>query len=65
MLADTESTEDASQLIGVINDINVQKKYLNIQMSTGFEIDMLKNKSINFNVMVQHLSSGAKYILLR
>ena len=55
--ADAESNTNAVELIGIINDLKVKEKYLNVKMAFGIDLNMLKNLSINFSVMVQHLSS--------
>ena len=58
-VAKTDSTEDISQLIDFMNGINVKDKHLQVHMSSDLESNVLANKSINFNVVVQHLTSGA------
>ena len=56
--ADAESNADVVEFIGFMNDLKVKERYLNVKMTFGIDLNMLRNLSINFNVMVQHLSSG-------
>ena len=56
--AEADSNAAAVELIAFMNDLKVEEKYLNVIMSYRVDdLNMLKNSSINFGVMVQHLSS--------
>ena len=54
-----DSKEEASRLIDFISGLNVREKHLLILMSSGLESDVLKEKRINFNVVIRHSSAGA------
>ena len=57
--AEINGIGEVSKLIDFISGLNVKEKHLLIQMSFGLESEVLKNKSINFNVVIRHSSSGA------
>ena len=59
MVVETDTTEEASQLMDFMNGIHVKRKHLHVQLSSGLEIKELEKKNINFNVVVDHLSSGS------
>ena len=55
----TDRNEEVSQLITFMKGINVNKKQLQVIMSSRFESNRFLNQSINFNVVVEHLTTGA------
>ena len=57
-VAETDITEEVYQLISFMSGINVKDKHLHIQMSFELETSVLENITINFNMVVYHLSSG-------
>ena len=59
MVVETDTTEEASQLMDFMTGINVKLKHMHIRLSSGLEIKELEKKNINFNVVVDHLSSGS------
>ena len=59
MVAKTQTTEEAFQLMDFMNGIHVKRKHLHIQLSSGLDIKELEKKNINFNVEVDHLTSGS------
>ena len=58
-VAKIDKTEEVSQLITFMKGINVNNKQLQVTMSSGFESVIFLNQSINFNVVVEHLTTGA------
>ena len=57
-IAETDSSEEASQLMDFVTDLTVKDKRLLVQMSSGVENNVLQTKRINFNVAISHFASG-------
>ena len=47
IVATTETTEEAFQLMDFMNGMHVKHKHLHIRLSSGLEIKELENKNIN------------------
>ena len=57
-IAKSDTNKETVQLVDFMNVMNVEKKHLYIHMSSGMESYTFKNKSINFNVVIDHESKG-------
>ena len=57
-IAKSDTNKETIQLVDFMNVMNVEKKHLYIHMSSGMESYTFKNKSINFNVVIDHESKG-------
>ena len=58
-VAETHSMGEVTQLIAFMSGINVKEKHLYVQLSSAIVNNSLENISINFNVVVEHQTSGA------
>ena len=58
-VAETHSMGEVTQLIDFMSGINVKEKHLYVQLSSAVVNNSLENISINFNVVVEHQTSGA------
>ena len=54
---------EVSQLINIINEMTVPKKYLIIFMGT-LNATLLHKRAINFNVLIQHNNVGEPFTYL-
>ena len=59
VLAELNSSEEASQLIDFIGVLKIEKKSLLIQMATHLRRYLMQKKVINYNVAINHLGQGA------
>ena len=57
-IANVNSDAEASQLIDFLTKFRMAQKHLTIVNPTS-DISYLLNKTINFNIMVEHLGPGA------
>ena len=56
-IAEMKNEAEMSQLIDIVNEIRVSEKYLIIYIDTLNTV-LLQNKTINFNVMINHRDTG-------
>ena len=56
-IAHVNHDTEASQLIDIVTKFRIAQKYLTI-ISNKFNMNYLQNKTINFNVMLNHLGPG-------
>ena len=54
-IAETNISEEVSQLIDFMTDLRVTNKRLLVLMSTKLDINLLNGKRTNFNVLIIHL----------
>ena len=57
-MAKMYSDLEVSQLIDVINGLNISKKYLIVFLEIYLNTTLLRKKSINFNINIHHVESG-------
>ena len=56
-MAQLNDAWEVSQLIDVVNELKISKKHLIIFMET-LNVTLLRQKAINFNVIIHHTGSG-------
>ena len=49
--------DEVSQLIDVVNELKVERKYLLLIVS-ALDLSLMRNKTINFNVMIYNIGTG-------
>ena len=59
VIAVADSSEEVSQLIDLLSGLNVKNKHLTVNMSSGLETELLQKKRLDYNVVINHSSSGA------
>ena len=57
-VAEADSIGEVTQLINFMSGINVKDKHLYVQLSSAMENNAFQNKSINFNAVIEHETTG-------
>ena len=52
MIVETDKSEEGSQMVDMLDSLEVNEKHLLIKMPTVMNTTLLTNKSINFNVYI-------------
>ena len=60
-IVDIDSNDELSQLIDFVNNLHVKEKKLVAKLSFGLDTNMMQNRTINYDVAINHLSIGTVY----
>ena len=57
-IVEAESNEEVSKLVDFLTDLKVKEKHLQVEMHIALNTSLLAMKTINYNVIINHIVSG-------